>query len=207
MNGYLPPPPYSLEDPSFARPASTTASNDLRDARNVTTFVSGAAYFEIRPPTHPRPKNTLPCHIAVLPSTVAAELPMPKPEQIMTDRHVTPHDWMTFVNHVVPYQVPKQITSSVQKTVDQKRPVGQTFPILPVTESQRQQDVRAVVQEWNQGFFLPRGIEIVVRLEIAPPARSSTGPSSSFVSVARPPAENTLARLPVGRKNKVKQKL
>ncbi|CAO1604206.1 hypothetical protein XANCAGTX0491_007771 [Xanthoria calcicola] len=188
MDGHLPPPPYSVQDPSPRPPATIAVTGSVNNVRNGTTFVSGAAYFARRPPTQPKPTTTLPCHIAVLPDTTSADLPMPKPERILIDRDVTPHDWLAFINHLVPCNLVNRSSNAVQEKLGEKRPVDTAAPASTSSERSRQQDVIAIVQEWNQGFFLPRGVKIIARFEIIPPAQPS---SRSRPSLPRPPAEST----------------
>ncbi|KAL8755325.1 MAG: hypothetical protein Q9199_003722 [Rusavskia elegans] len=205
MDEHLPPPPYSLQDPSPRPPASTSVSDNVSNTHNATTFVSGAAYFAMRPPTRPKPTSTLPCHIALLPDTTSADLRTPKPEQILIDRDVAPHDWLAFINHVVPYDIANQPPDAVEEKFGEKRPVDKAVPVSPSIERTRQQDVKDIVQEWNQGFFLPRGIEIIARSEVTPPARPTPRGSDSRPSVPRPPAESTPPRQTAGQKPRSKQ--
>ncbi|KAL8670512.1 MAG: hypothetical protein Q9168_004964 [Polycauliona sp. 1 TL-2023] len=148
----------------------------------------------MRPPTLPKPSSTLPLQISVLPDTTSSDLPMPEPQQILIDRDVSPHDWMTFTNHLLPNIKPNSSRDARQEKVEEKRPVGQAPSALPITESKRRQLVKNVTQEWNQGFFLPRGIEIIARVEATPSSRGSLRPTRSHASVRRPPAESTAPR-------------
>ncbi|KAI4226866.1 MAG: hypothetical protein L6R36_002853 [Xanthoria steineri] len=186
MEGHPPPPPYSVQDPSPRPPATTAVTGSVNNVQNGTTFVSGAAYFAMRPPTQPKTTSTLPCHIAVLRDTTSTDLPMPKPEQTLIDRDVTPHDWLAFINHLVPCNLVNPSSSAVQEKLGGKHAVDTAAQAS--TERTRQQDVIAIVQEWNQGFFQPRGIKIIARSEIIPPAQPSSG---SRPSIPRPPAEST----------------
>ncbi|KAL9596541.1 MAG: hypothetical protein Q9219_005719 [cf. Caloplaca sp. 3 TL-2023] len=186
MDQELPPPPYSLHDPS---PSSPTTTPNTAPCDNP--HVSGAAYFEMRPPTRPSPAGTLPCHIAVLPDATATHLPMPEPNRILVDRDVDSHDWITFVNHLLPdlpYHPTAKSNACQGKSVDTKGGFGRVEPeqealASSVTESERQRKVKAVVEEWNQGFFLPRGIQIVARVEVTPRSDRLSHPASSELVV------------------------
>ncbi|KAL8695763.1 MAG: hypothetical protein Q9224_003179 [Gallowayella concinna] len=208
MDDQLPPPPYSLEDPSRQQRADT-ANQGLTPAHHATAFVSGAAYFEMRPASYPKPSNTLPCHIAVLADTTTTDLPMPQPTRILTDRDVNPHDWMTFVNHVVPYHTDTSSASAVTKETGKKRSVtkvSEKDPMAwPSEEAQRQQLVKTAVEEWNQGFFLPRGIEIVVRVEVTPRQPADPGLCSSRPAIPRTLVETVPSRQTMDQEGRVKR--
>ncbi|KAL9577053.1 MAG: hypothetical protein Q9212_006621 [Teloschistes hypoglaucus] len=159
MDEQLPPPPYSVHDPS-PQPFSTAPT----EPRNTSMFVSGAAYFEMRPPSVQRPAHALRFRVAVLPDSTPDHLPMPEPKQSLVDRDVTPHDWTTFVNHLIPYETTRRHTREKggEKGIQSNIPVDQdTYP----TESERRHNVKATVDEWNQGFFMPRGVRISVQLD------------------------------------------
>ncbi|KAI4178442.1 MAG: hypothetical protein L6R41_008388 [Letrouitia leprolyta] len=202
MDQQVPPPAYSLYDPS---PHPQSISSPPAD---LSIPVSGAAYFEMRPAIRPRPANTLPCHIAVLPDTTAVDLPMPGPKRILLEREVEPHDWTTFVNHLIPYEFPRTCTIDRTQIIEKESSAGrirvdEKFLSPPSSEADRQRSIKAVVEEWNQGFFLPRGLEIVVRVEVTPqphqsvlirsnPRQLSAGHTSSRITAL--PSSQTLNR-------------
>lgn len=168
--GLPPPPPYTLHDTSSRPPVSTSA------ATNGHVHVSAAAYFEMRPPTRPKPVPQLPVRIAVLPSATATDLPMPEPKSILTSRDVDLHDWTAFVNHLVPQESPVSaicIEEKPKKGIKWgKAQTGKTVASSAPPELERQQSIKTVVDEWNQGFFMPRGLEIVVQVAVTPPLRA-----------------------------------
>ncbi|KAL8903705.1 MAG: hypothetical protein Q9207_003749 [Kuettlingeria erythrocarpa] len=123
----------------------------------------------MRPPARRKPAITLPVHIAVLPEAALADLPMPEPKHILVDRDVESHDWSTFVNHILPYESSSPPAGVKARASDEKERAGHTMDMYhPSPESERQVAVKAVVEEWNRGFFLPRGIQIVAQLEATP---------------------------------------
>ncbi|KAL8635531.1 MAG: hypothetical protein Q9228_006985 [Teloschistes exilis] len=159
MDQQLPPPPYSIHDP-FPQ----SSSNAPTESRNRSIFVSGAAYFEMRPPPLQRPAHALRCCLTLFPDTTPDHFPMPEPKQSLVDRDVTSHDWMTFVNHLIPYETIRRHPREKggEKGVQRDIAVDQdTHP----TESERRHNVRATIDEWNQGFFLPRGVRVSVQLD------------------------------------------
>ncbi|KAI4231971.1 MAG: hypothetical protein L6R40_007558 [Gallowayella cf. fulva] len=194
MDGQLPPPPYSLEDPAQHQPAAAFVQGHP-NPRDGTAFVSGAAYFHMRPTIHQRPVNILPCHIAVFADTTAADLPMPKPNRILVDRDLSLHDWETFVNHLVLCHTATSSTSAVEEKVGKRQPGAlgseKNPHALSAGEPQRQQRVKAVVKEWNQGFFMPRGIEIVVRVNSRPQQQTTREATSSRPFHPRSPEEHS----------------
>ena len=181
-----PPPPYSLNDPSplSQHPIATSSTSTTA---NAIPYVSGAAYFEMRPPARPRPSNILPCHIAVLPNATTADLPMPEPKQILADRDVEAHDWTTFVNHLVPYESANPSVRNNGKAIREKAEAVRTqneksSMVPPVEEAERQRRVKASVEEWNQGFFLPRGLQVIVKVDVTPrPQQPAADRTSSFL--------------------------
>lgn len=186
-----PPPPYALHDPTPRLPVSVSNPSPSATA-NSALYISAAPYFEMRPSTRPKPSNTLPCQIACLADATVDDLPMPEPKQILADRDVDPHDWLTFVNHLIPYKTTNSSTSTKGKAVDQKRERGgaqsEMAALEPcLSEPERQQRVKAVVEGWNQNFFLPRGLEIVVRVEATP-----RSPSAARLQASRPPPSTSL---------------
>ncbi|KAI4194231.1 MAG: hypothetical protein LQ350_007896 [Teloschistes chrysophthalmus] len=193
MDEQLPPPPYSVHDPS-PQPSSTAPT----EPRNRSIFVSGAAYFEMRPPPLQRPAHVLRFRLASFPDTTADHLPMPEPKQSLVDRHVTPHDWMTFVNHLMPYETTRRHPrekgggkgAQTNTSVDQD-----THP----TESERRHNAKATVDEWNQGFFLPRGVRISVLFGRTTPQPSSVpdNPISSRSAAVRDPRRSISPSSPV----------
>ncbi|KAI4194966.1 MAG: hypothetical protein LQ346_003578 [Caloplaca aetnensis] len=124
----------------------------------------------MRPPARPKPAITLPVHIAVLPEAAIADLPMPEPKHILVDRDVESHDWSTFVNHILPNESAAPPSAGVKaRASDEKGRVEHTIDLdPPSSEFERQVAVKAVVEEWNRGFFLPRGIQIVAQVEATP---------------------------------------
>ncbi|KAL8999147.1 MAG: hypothetical protein Q9169_001926 [Polycauliona sp. 2 TL-2023] len=206
MDEQLPPPPYSLQDPTPRPPASTFSTDNADHASDDTAFVSGAAYFAMRPPTLPKPSNTLPCLISVPSDDTSSDLPMPELQQSLIDRDVSPHDWTAFINHLVPHINPHGSRNAGQEKVKEKHPIDPAPLGWPSTERRRQQLVKDVTQEWNHGFFLPRGIEIIARLEVTP-SPQATPPSTGFdAPVPRPPTEAAVTRPAADQNNQAKSK-
>ncbi|KAL8745263.1 MAG: hypothetical protein Q9184_007898, partial [Pyrenodesmia sp. 2 TL-2023] len=151
----------------------------------------------MRSPARPKATSTLPIHIAVLPDTTIADLPMPEPKPILVSRDVETHDWSTFVNHLIPHESAQPFAGVKGEAADEKEGAG--IPHRPTdidpgrTESERQHTVKAVAEEWNRGFFLPRGIEIVMQVEATPRLDTAVTNQSSRAASAMTPSPNLLS--------------
>ncbi|KAL8868482.1 MAG: hypothetical protein Q9174_004962, partial [Haloplaca sp. 1 TL-2023] len=202
MDQAIPPPPYSLQDPSPRLPASPSTRN-VNDTSNRNAYVSGAAYFAMRSPSQPRPRNTLPCHIAVLPDSTLTDLPMPKPEQILIDRDVTAHDWLTFVNYILFGDLTDRSSSSVHGKGGKERQADKPATRSSSEDRKREGNICSIIKDWNQGFFQPRGIEIIARFEATPSIRPTPEASNSQAPRPSPPAHGISIS---GQKGEPKQK-
>ncbi|MCJ1271535.1 hypothetical protein MMC22_011437 [Lobaria immixta] len=167
-----PPPPYTpQEDFSPASPHATLsalASNS--DASSIRTsmrggyirptpqgeefpFSSAAAYFEERPCVIPYPRFVLEHHVVFPPDATREALGFPEPEERYRARDVHTTDWYTFVNYLLP---------SHHSTSNEKPGSSQENKDSHFREdiSEWHARIEAVVAEWNEGFFGPRGIRI-----------------------------------------------
>ncbi|KAL9609743.1 MAG: hypothetical protein Q9167_005513 [Letrouitia subvulpina] len=167
----LPPPytPYAPTPPGL-QPAPQIAIGDREgfdelEARSL--FVSGAPYFEMRPPVRPEASTTVPIHILVSPETSFQDLPFSEPQKVLEERDVHARDWKVFVDHIILCNADQPLRK-VDKSEDSD---------VELTHAQRRANISAAVSEWNKGFFHPRGLEIIVTLNAS--QSPTVSPSSS----------------------------
>lgn len=169
MDDLPPPPPYTPypttrdstpstnslglppTDNSLSQPNSQTNLGDNSD--EILLHISGAAYFELRPPPFHQSPNVH-IHRLSIPSDVDfTTLPFPRPAQTWLDGDVNDQDWATFLNHLIPICGSPRVVQT---------PKGYPIP-RKLDGSQRQiagKKLDAVIQEWNENFFLPRGLQV-----------------------------------------------
>ena len=150
------PPPYTPSDPHAAPPPNNSSNSIPADSPvltsvrssylrrdNVLTEPTAAGYFEERPCTIQYPSFILRHSLNLISDVTRNDLPFPQPEERYHARDVTDDDWHTFTNYLL----------SVAHNE-----ASMTVP--PTTEETPGQQERfaAIVAEWNQGFFGPRGI-------------------------------------------------
>ena len=161
------PPPYTPNDPhptshstlGVQQPARPLCEDDL-----AALHISGAPYFAMRPPPLSRPSQLLAHTITLLPYTRPEEIDPPPIEMGLCTRDSDEQDWHSFLNHLFPYNAPAaDLTSRNEKTQLQQE-----------SELKRSKRLKLVVDEWNEGFFLPRGISIILQTEALPPSLSAT---------------------------------
>lgn len=166
----LPPPPYSLHEPhsSLQDPASVahptlTFPNEkkipaIQDEGPV--FVSGAAYFAMRPCQALRKLPILTYHVPLLRRVGGAPPRLPSADSTMRERDLTRDDWQAFLNHLG-LQLPQDAQAGPSRYS-----CSDESAVFPEAEHLIPPRINAVTREWNEGFFLPRGVQIV--LNIAP---------------------------------------
>ena len=190
------PPPYSIHDPRNGGPPAAPRPavpnpHGFADIGTGAAHIAGASYFETRPLVLPTPSRALPLHIAVLPETTSQDLPLPQPSWILMERDVHAHDWMTFVNHMIPYDAPATGHSLASQRYEKAGSSGsKTLKPAPsaagMTEPERIARINAITSVWNRGFFLPRGLEIFVSVEATSSSSSSSNHHISSTVCRRP---------------------
>ena len=232
------PPNPSPISPISANHASLSTSQIADEELEKAGFVSAAPYFELRTPGQAIPFNKFYHHMPISPDARPDNLPFPQPAEKWTSRGVDTQDWLTFLNHLFPPHTAAWNTDSKGQglEVDADLDFGrlrlsnstsrdQTRPLLsrppgPSTGGQdtgldklRRVRIEAVQRQWNEGFFGPRGLEVLINIaDVASPAvRSSSRRSSSNVLQKRPPPpmEETLLHQACakGKKSQVKELL
>lgn len=229
------PSPISPISINRVSPSSRHIADDELEKAGI---VSAAPYFELRAPDQAIPPNKFYHHMPISPDARPDNLPFPQPAEKWTSRGVDTQDWLTFLNHLFPPHKTEyssdgkgqeleadadldigRLRLSSSRSRDQSRPLLGNRP-GPSTggqdrESERLRRVRieAVGGQWNEGFFGPRGLEVLINItDVAPPAVESTSRrSSSNVLQKRPPPpmEETLLHQACakGKKSQVKELL
>lgn len=179
MGSLPPPPPYTLHDPNPSLPGSTSStliSNtvpvEIEDSIEIDEplYISGAAYFLMRPSNRPIPNSVL-CYRLTLPRGANSDsIKFPQPERKMLERDVDRQDWSTFMNHLLPvYDVTEgssllnHSVPGIQRT-SRAHNGGLTNNAQPPNSSTLS-NLDAVVTEWNHGFFAPRGLKIMLETQ------------------------------------------
>ena len=148
-------------------------------------FTSAAPYFELRTPPARLYDHVVFFRVAVNSNSNLFNIPFPQPEELWLERDVQLQDWMTFINFMIP---PPEISRDIStaKSRDQESVCHDSFytrsegemlgggpgkaaGTIGVTR-QGQKDmhdmrVDSVIREWNEDFFLPRGLEIIREVE------------------------------------------
>lgn len=182
----IPPPPYTPQTPlspteSFAASTTPSIRPSLRGgyirptvSSGAPDYASAAAYFDERPSTVQTPSDILEHRITVPAGATRESLYFPHPELKYQERDVRVADWYTFVNYLIPDQ-----------TESPTEPLTEKAKSADADADERDERIEAVVAEWNEGFFGPRGVRILCDFQPleAPAYRSLIDPSQDGVSV------------------------
>ena len=95
------------------------------------------------------PKEILSHYINVVPYVSPQSFPYPEPSQIWVARDVRAEDWTTFVSALL-YIEPKSDLKHEKKEDSSEE-----------AEYELLQKMYTTLAEWNEGFFRPRGLEMV----------------------------------------------
>ncbi|VUC34688.1 unnamed protein product [Clonostachys rosea] len=123
-------------------------------------------FHQRQEPSHPttnqpslsRPAQLSTFAISIKSNTRRAEIPYPS--EWASRHHVSPQDWDTFVGYLIPESAPQ----------DSK-----------CLSYERKRAIEAVIQEWNETYFEPRGVKIIFNehSHSQPGDQSNSGASSS----------------------------
>jgi hypothetical protein len=192
------PPPYTPRDPlvspSPERRTSpepgedpTRSSVSLRGGylraipRESDPVLSPTAYFEERNFDSEQIPSLMVLDVDIHPGTKRDELPFPLSQQDREARNITNQDWDTFVNYLLTELGSDEISGESEK--------GRRWGTMTPEEFfQAKLKMENIVGEWNEAFFMPRGIHFNAKFSFAAP----TAPSSSQPV----PQESTPAAVP-----------
>lgn len=117
------------------------------------SYPSAAAYFEDRPCSFSYHGDVLQYHLVTFPAISPEDLSYPQPDSHYRARDVTSQDWATFVNYVLSHSLGDRQQNG--KTAREEKSLARQQDI-----HERRRMIEAIVAEWNEGFFGPRGIRI-----------------------------------------------
>ena len=171
-----PPPPYSELDPRAASSDHVTPTLTFPTEKKASEckddgplFISGAAYFAMHPFAPSRDYPLLIYHVPIPQDAKEQSINFPGAEGIKRERNLTRQDWQAFLNHMILQQPGRAIANMCEDSASGAVPLEE--------EHARRSRITAVTSEWNDGFFGPRGLHIIVEIE----ARSRH-PSKPFTS-------------------------
>ena len=116
----------------------------IRHEGTTEEHPSAASYFEERPCAVHSHAPVIRYPLAIDPGATRLDIAFPQPEQDYRVRDVTDIDWHTFLNYLLP-----------NGPSDSKRSNNDEH-----ASSRQQSRIKGVINEWNEGFFNPRGIII-----------------------------------------------
>jgi len=116
----------------------------------------------MHPPPHPRPPKLLAYSILILPYTRPEELGETPITIGIRSRDVDQQGWHAFLNHLFPFNAGESGNA------------GEKTRLQRESEGSRCHRLNKVVDEWNEGFFLPRGVSIILQTEQPPPSVVAT---------------------------------
>lgn len=198
---FLPPPPYSAD----SVPASPTAPGQteypiitnvparaslrggyVRRTSLASIHSSAAAYFDERPCALQLPSNVLEHKLFCPAGTARESIGFPEPEDSYRARDVRIEDWCTFVNYLFPTH-----SDRVSEKTEHGADLEQKSLLIEEDTPKRRERIEAVVAEWNEGFFGPRGIKIHCEIPSsqAPPYMSTPDLSTARDVPSRPYAQ------------------
>lgn len=175
------PPPYAIDDPSspprapqFTRDADKDAAHHQRLRRTSDRlYVSGAPYFVMRPPKPAKHVGIMHYYMVFWPGATLDQIPFPQPVRNMWERDVDNQDWATFVNHLLSNydanggrQTEDTMPFRDEKSQDGSLPQDKS----PESKFPEQDYLQEVITEWNEAFFIPRGLKIVLAVHASVPS-------------------------------------
>lgn len=203
------------DDASQASTSNSVIYTPAESVNNDSYASAARLYFDSRP--HPRkvPRRPISHEIVVGPMSTPDDLPY-IPE--FADLDITTQDWATFINYVIPHHIDQAnglvASEKMKAEVLDRRMHGLTLssegasdlsavdaqlnslqPSKVDLSGRLEDDIAAVVLEWNTGFFGPRGVRILANVsEPDPPAlppRTTTEQPATRSMPSRPGWQTT----------------
>ncbi|OAA39474.1 hypothetical protein NOR_06312 [Metarhizium rileyi] len=162
-----------------------TSSNTHLESQRPAQDLGAAAYFDLRPPPPSPPTDTLVRIFKIKSASVPDDLPH---ENEWTAKDVTAQDWATFLNFLLPDHTTRENEVVIQRKL-RSEARGETSSTSGRSQAETQleqmrengvatarsrSEIEATVQQWNEGFFGPRGMN--VRLELETDVPGAWGP-------------------------------
>ncbi|KAK4448260.1 hypothetical protein QBC34DRAFT_407839 [Podospora aff. communis PSN243] len=159
-------PPLTPRSSSFTGTEAGTEADHL-------TVSSATAYFDTRPA--PATLQALPqlVHVVTIPSTHNPNAnDVPFPAEFASQRDIRVEDWQTFVNYLLPHHAAARNENVIERKLRAEgSSSGSSSESVEAQLGQIRSDggtrggnnVDAMVREWNEGFFGPRGVVVQVQ--------------------------------------------
>jgi hypothetical protein len=180
----------SIDDSVIYTPLHSPTDSDhqesLQDGLGHVSSSSAIAYFESRPVDGQTPALAISLKkITVNPRTQPEDLPYP---QGWAAKDITQQDWQTFVNFLLPEHIAAVNNDVADRKLQQElmeermhqlslalgddksradisEVDAQLSPLRQLLSSRSTESlstISATISEWNEGFFKPRGVQIVI---------------------------------------------
>lgn len=141
-------------------------------------------YFKSRPAIAQATSPPTVYSIAITANTKPEDIGYPEPVEDFLAKDVKPEDWLTFTNYLLPdhyirannnladrkwkaeeieermHQLTLQNTDLSRTILDEVRAQLEPLRSEPLRVDAPQNTAHAIIESWNEGFFLPRGIRI-----------------------------------------------
>ncbi|KAI4864333.1 hypothetical protein F4820DRAFT_338828 [Hypoxylon rubiginosum] len=156
------------------------------------TTVSAHSYFESRPTFNQAPGQDLIASLAVSETSSPDDFPFPAWAR---ERDTTEQDWHTFLNYLLPDHAARANSHVVDRKLQAQEDAQSPKSERSVAEAQLGQiksssdlhsqpahNVDAIIREWNDGFFNPRGVTICRQTPF--PATTSRTPAGEHFPAA-----------------------
>ncbi|KAI1395223.1 hypothetical protein F4819DRAFT_479023 [Hypoxylon fuscum] len=134
------------------------------------TINSAQSYFETRPAQRRAPGQDLVVSLAVTDDSSPNSFPYPSWAR---ERETTEQDWQTFLNYLLPDHAERANSHVLERKLRAEDDVESAKSERGIAEAQLGQirsssdlstksthDIDAVIREWNDGFFGPRGVSV-----------------------------------------------
>ena len=178
----------SIDDSVIYTPLHSPTGSDhqesLQDGLGRVSTSSAVVYFESRPVHGQIPAQTITHNITITSRTQPEELPYP---QGWATKDITQQDWQTFVNYLLPDHIAAVNNDVADRKLQQElmeermhqlslgrgddksradisEVDAQLDPLRQPLSSRSTESLSAIsatIAEWNEGFFKPRGVQIV----------------------------------------------
>ncbi|KAI3322533.1 hypothetical protein HD806DRAFT_128351 [Xylariaceae sp. AK1471] len=151
---------------------SDTQHNFIGPGSDPHTTAAAQAYFDSRP-VHRSPGANITIALAITPDAAPSDFPYP---DWARDRETSEQDWQTFMNYLIPGHAARANSHIVDRKLQAEGDGQSSASGREIAEAQLAQlkssssssdsasvglqHVDAVILEWNEGFFGPRGVMI-----------------------------------------------
>ncbi|KAJ9205983.1 hypothetical protein DTO164E3_1236 [Paecilomyces variotii] len=165
--------PIPYTETAYSDVSSTfSAGHSSLSSVSPVNYLSTVGIVEERPPPAFQERDVLQHHLTIYPKTQAKDFPRrPRCWNAVADE-ISQQDWDTFLNFLFPPHLAPAATSDLLSPRLRAEIQRDRKDRPQETDDERKLRIAAVISEWNQGFFLPRGARIswiyVADLESAP---------------------------------------